>query len=160
MPSNLPMVEISEPLGVFAPSVLLGLRDGCIRIFDIGRGTNGYDASVRLYSNRVDDNGAAYIDLIAHRHHMRWGKLVDDTRPKGLIGWRTSLSSVVQYPVLRWSEFVQHPTETDVIDPTPRLYFQRKVKIYAEAPPFYRSGANAVGGDESHRKQKGIIGGR
>ena len=52
------------------------MKAGRIRVFDIGRGSNGYDASVHLFSNSGDDNGTSYIDLITHRHHVRWGKLV------------------------------------------------------------------------------------
>merc|ERR1712112_558268 len=103
-------------------SVLTDRGIGCLRIFDVGRGTNGYDVSVHLFSNTSDDNGTVYIDLIAHRHHMRWGKLVDDTRPKDLVDWKRSFSSVVLYPVVNWASFVQNPTETDVIAPTPCVY--------------------------------------
>ena len=46
-------------LGFFLSSVLSGLKQGCIRIFDIGRGPNGYEVSVHLLSNNGDDNGAS-----------------------------------------------------------------------------------------------------
>ena len=58
------------------------LNAGCLRFFDIGHGAHGYDASTHLFSNNVDNNGLYYIDLIARRHHMRWGELAEDTRPK------------------------------------------------------------------------------
>lgn len=109
-------------LRFFLSSVLLGLKTGCLRIFDLRMGTNGYDVSVHLFSNVSGGNGTAYIDLIAHRRHMRLGKLVDDTRPKDLTNWQTAFSSVVRYPILGWSEFVQNPTDSDVISPTPCIY--------------------------------------
>ena len=121
-------------LGFFLLSVLTDRNIGCLRIFDVGRGTNGYDVSVHLPPNVSGDNGSAYIDLVARRHHMRWGKLVDDTRPKGLVGWETASSSVVHSPVLSWSEFIHHPTETDLIAPVPCIYCMRKVKIPVEVP--------------------------
>lgn len=122
----------------FLSSVLTGRGTGCLGIFDFGRGTNGYDVSVRLFSNSSDDNGSVYIDLIAHRHHMRWGKLVDDTRPKYLVGWELSFSSVVLYPVVSWASFVQNPAETDTIAPTPCVYCKKKMKILC-----YKQKANA-----------------
>ena len=67
--------------------------------------------------NNVDDNGVTYIDLIAHRHHMRWCMLVDDTRPEDLIDCESSLSSAGHYPFLSWSECAQSPTEEDSIAP-------------------------------------------
>lgn len=65
-------------------SILSDISSGCLRIFDIGRGTSGYDASAHLRPNNVDDNGVTYTDLIAHRRHMRWGEAVECTSPKDL----------------------------------------------------------------------------
>ena len=65
---------------------------------------------------------------------MRWDKLVDDTRPKDLVDWKSAFPSVVQYQVLSRSEFTQNPTETDLIIPTPCIYCKRKVKIPVEVP--------------------------
>ena len=62
-------------LGFFLTEVLSDLKSGRIRIFDIGRGNNGYDVSVHLFANNGGDDGLFYIDLIAHRHHMRWGEI-------------------------------------------------------------------------------------
>lgn len=72
-------------LGYCRPSALLDLKVGCLRIFDIGLGTNGYDVSVRLFGNNFSDNGITYVDLISHRCRMCRGKLVGDTRPKVLL---------------------------------------------------------------------------
>ena len=116
-------------LGFFLSSVLNGRNIGRLRIFDVGRGTNGYDVSVHLFSNVSGDNGSTYIDLIAHLHHMRWGKLDDDNRPNGLVGWKTAFPSVAHYPVLSWSGFIQNPTGADLIVPTPCIYCKRKVEI-------------------------------
>lgn len=66
------MAGVFEPYDVLS-SVFEDLDAGRLRIFDIGRGTNGYDVSVHLFSNNVGDNGSTYIDLIAHRHHIRCG---------------------------------------------------------------------------------------
>lgn len=60
-------------LGFPLSSVLNYLKNGCIRIFDIDLGPNGYEVSFHLFSSEGCDNGIIYIDLIAHRHHMRWG---------------------------------------------------------------------------------------
>ena len=125
--------EISE-LCVALSSVMSDLHTGYLQIFDVGRCTDGFDLAVHLFSNNVEDNGVNYIDFIAHSHHMSWGKLVDDSRSKDLVDWQPSCSSVVHYPVLRWSEFAQHPTETAVITTTPCVYCKRKVEIHAEAP--------------------------
>ena len=65
--------RVSETIGVFLSSVLLAPSSGRMRIFDVGRGTNGYEVSVHLPPNNFDDNGVMYIDLIAQRHHIRWG---------------------------------------------------------------------------------------
>ena len=74
-------------LGFSLSSVLSYLNKYCLRIFDIGRGDNGYAVSMsaHLFPNKIDDGGVTYIDLMSHRHHMSWGKLVDDTRPKDLV---------------------------------------------------------------------------
>ena len=121
-------------LGFFLSSVLTDRGIGCLRIFDVGRGTNGYDVSVHLFPNSIGDNGSVYIDLIAHRHHMRWGKLVEDTRPEDLIDWERPFSSLVQNPVISWAIFAQNPTETDVIVPTACVYCKEKIKIPVEIP--------------------------
>ena len=121
-------------LGFFLAEVLSELKSGCIRIFDIGRGTNGYDVSVHLFSNQGDDNGLSYIDLIAHRHHMRWGKLVDDSRGKDTTEWENMFTTVVHYPVRGWSEFSEGTTSPEVISPAPCLYCKKKVKIPVEVP--------------------------
>ena len=54
--------------------------------FDVGRGTIGYDASAHLFSNSGEDTGTYYNDMIARRHHMRCGKLIDDIRPGDMEG--------------------------------------------------------------------------
>ena len=120
--------------GFFLTDVLTELKSGRIRIFDIGRGTNGYDVSVHLFSNNGDDNGLFYIDLIAHRHHMRWGKLVDDSRGKDTANWESMFATVVHYPVKGWSEFGEGTTPYEVISPAHCLYCKKKVKIPVEVP--------------------------
>ena len=72
--------------------------------------------------------------MIAHRRHMRWGKLIEDTRPKYMGDWETSFSTVLHYHVKNRSDFVQFPTETDTAAPTPCVYCKKKVKIPVEAP--------------------------
>ena len=121
-------------LGFFLSEVLNELKSGCIRIFDIGRGTNGYDVSVHLFSNSGDDNGLFYIDLVAHRHHMRWGKLVDDSRGKDITDWKGMFTSVVYYPVKGWSEFGEGRSSHEIISPAPCLYCKKKVEIPVEVP--------------------------
>ena len=131
-------------LGCFLSSTLVDLKGGFRRIFDIGRGTTGYDVSVHLSPNNFSGSGLAYIDLIAHRHHMRWGKLVEGTMPKYLRDWKLAFSSAVHYPVLSSAAFVQHPTETDVIVPTPGIYCKRKVKI-PDGVPLLQVGSKCGG---------------
>ena len=121
-------------MGFFLSSVLGGRDSGRLRIPDVGRGTNGYDAPSHLFPNVSGDNGSTYIYLVAHRHHMGRGELVDDTRPRGLVDCKTAFASVVHYPALRWSEFIQNPTETDMIVPTPCIYCKRKAGITVEVP--------------------------
>ena len=59
--------------GLCSSPVLLGLNAGLLRIFEVGSGADGYDVSSHLFSNSVDADGINYIDLISHRHQMRWG---------------------------------------------------------------------------------------
>ena len=79
-------------LGFFLSSVLKEMKDGRVRIFDIGRGPNGYEVSVHLFPNAGEDNGTCYIDIIAHRHHMRRGKMVNDIRGQDVSDWRETIS--------------------------------------------------------------------
>ena len=139
-------------LGSRLSSALLDLVGGRLRIFDIGRGTNGYDVSVHLFANNSSDNGTNYIDLISRRHHMRRRILVEDTRPNDLLDWHSFFSSAAHYAVLRWSEFAHHPTETDAISPTPCLYCKRKVDIPADS--LLSKQRVSADDDESLRKQR------
>ena len=81
--------------------------------------------SVRLFSNATEDDGTRYMDFIAHSHHMKRGKLVDEMRPKDMVAWRSSFSSIVHYPVTGWSEFTQRPTDDGIIIPTSCLYCKK-----------------------------------
>ena len=56
------------------------MPDGRLVILDVFGGVGGYDVSVHLFSNSGEDNGAYYIDMIAHRNHTRWGKLIEVIR--------------------------------------------------------------------------------
>ena len=121
-------------LGFFLSCVLLDLNGGWVRIFDIRRGADGYDASVRLSPNNFPDDGLTYIDLIAHRRHMIRGGFIEDARSKDLVGWKSSFSSAAHYPVPRWSEFVQHPAETDVSAPIPVHLLQARSRDTRRSP--------------------------
>ena len=57
--------------------------------------------SVQHFSNSGGDNGASYIDFIAHRHHMRWRKMAEDVRnsdvkDRGIGGGGSLLSFITQ----------------------------------------------------------------
>ena len=144
-------------MGFFLSSIIADLKAGCVRIFDIGRGSSGYDVSVHLFPNNGDDDGKCYIDLIAHRHHMRWGKLVDDSRPKDTEDREGHFSSVVHYQVKRWSEFGESRTETDAVAPAPCLYCKKRYK-YLRKFLCYRAGIAVVGKDATQwiRKVSGV----
>ena len=77
--------------------------------------------------------------------------------PNDLIDRVQSFSSLANYPFVSWSEFAQHPTETDVIVPTPCVYCKRKVMIPVGAPLL--QGGNKCGADVSQWKQKALRGG-
>ena len=121
-------------MGFFLSSIIADLKTGRTRIFGIGRGSNGYEVSAHLFPNGGGDDGVCYIDLIAQRHHMRWGKLVNDSRWKEVSDWREHFSSVVHYPVKSWSEFGETTTDAGVMVPAACLYCKKKVEIPAEAP--------------------------
>ena len=143
-------------LGFFPSSVLNELKTGCIRIFDIVRGPIGYEVSVHLFSNEGCDDGISYIDLIAHRHHMRWGKLVNDIRGKDVTDWKEHFSSAAHYPIRRWVEFGETRTESGITIPGACLYCKKKVKIPAEVPwlqaPHHCGGRrrNSMGAEGNH----------
>ena len=142
-------------LGFPLSSILTDLEDDCVRIFDICRGSDGYDVSVHLFPNCGDDNGLSYIDPIAHRHHMRWGELVNDIRWKDLADWEDHFSSLVHYPVKSWSEFGESSTDSGILAPSACLYCKSKVKIPAEVPLLHHH--HQCGGGK-HRNSMGTEG--
>ena len=100
---------------------LSDLQSGRLRIFDIGRGADGYEVAANCSPTSGDDDGAIYTYSIALRHHMRLVGIVSDCRSMGIHDWESSSPSVVRYPVVGWAEFAQHHTESDVVIPTPCL---------------------------------------
>ena len=140
--------------GFALSSIFAELPAGRLMIFDVGRGTTGYDASVHLFYNSGEVNGNYYIDMIAHRHHMRWGKLIEDLRPMDVGGWETSCSTVSQYPVQIWPYFVQFSTDAATIVPTPFAYCKRKRKSLPKSR-FYKLTRIVVDLNVIRSKQKG-----
>ena len=70
--------------------------------------------------------------------------MVEDTRPKDVGEWRSFPSSAVRFPVIRWSEFAQHPTETEVDAPTPCFHCKQKVGIRVESPLLQAGGCGGI----------------
>lgn len=73
------------------------------------------------------------MDFIAHRHRARRGKVADDLRPKDMVDWRSSFSSIAHYHVKGRSELAQNPTDAGIIIPTACWYCREKVGIPAGA---------------------------
>ena len=59
-------------LDFFLSSVLIDRCIGCLRIFDVGRGADGYDVSVHLFSNSIDD-------IMLSKRGFRWIKMAQMT---------------------------------------------------------------------------------
>lgn len=89
---------------------------------------------VHLFPNGRHGDGSSYIDLIAHRHHMRWRKLVNDHRGVEVENWQSHFPSAAHYPVKSWSEFGETSTDAGIMVPAACLYCKKKVKVPVEVP--------------------------
>lgn len=105
------------------------MQTGCLRTSDGGSGTNGYEVTVRLFSDAGADTGAVYLDFVAHYHHMRCVKHADDSRNEDLKDWRVHFASVVDYPISSWSAHVQTRHGDGLMIPTPCVIVRKMLRF-------------------------------